>query len=528
MNGMPRPTTLFPVLLTLLVVPRFLLASVAINEILFDPAGTDTGLEKIEFYNPDVAAADLSSWELYPDGIGYFLFPGSFSLQAKSFVVIHLRTSGTDDAANLYHSSPTSNMGNSSGSVAIFKPGGRSSSTIADFVRYHKPGSSESKTWESAAVAAGLWTAGEFVDVNALTEGNSIGLVSDGVRSNAAAWKIYATPTIGGANSSPTPPPPPPLPPPPGTPLPPPAAPPASSGGAPRPSLGADAGSDTAAVAGTIVPFLGIAFGLNGEPLPGARFLWNFGDGEVKEGKSLTHIYHFPGTYRVNLTVSSGEYTGSDWRVVSVLPPMIEISEVKPGAGGFVELFNNGEDDAAIGGMNFLDGQRNVFGIPVGTVVGGKQGIVFANALTALNPAVSLTLRDARLVTLESASFTGVLPSGASWERSGGGFAVQHIPTPGAHALLKLESAPLPPPAVEPLPPPQPPALPQPREAVEDREVGLATGSPAEVTVESRPATLAAIGTVNIFFAASIIVGLAAAVGFVLLKRKFPGRGSTG
>lgn len=502
--------------------PHFVFASVVINEVLFDPAGTDTGLEKIELYNPDAGAADLSNWELYPDGTGYFVFPAGFSLAPNSFLLIHLRTSGTDDALNLYHSSASSNMGNSSGSLAIFRPGGRSSSTIVDFVRYHKPGVSESKTWESAAAAAGLWTSGEFVDIGALTEGNSIGLLGDGVRNNAAAWKIYAVPSLGVANSSPTPPPPPP-PPTPGTPSPaPPPSPASGSGGAPRPSLSADAGSDTAAVAGTIVLFQGLAFGLNGEPLPGARFLWNFGDGTVQEGKSLTHIYHFPGTYRANLTVSSGEYTGSDWRVVSVLPPLIEISEVKPGSDGFIELFNNGEDDAAIGGMNLLAGGSFTFGIPVGTVVGGKQAIVFATAVTGLDPAVSLTLRDARLVTLESVSFAARLPRGASWEKSGGTFVVEHTPTPGAHALPKRESAVLPLPAVEPMRPPQSPLPQEPSQALENRDGGLATVSPPGAPGQPRPVLLAAIGASNAFFAASVVFGVAAAIGLVLLKRKFP------
>src|SRR3989344_9041629 len=179
------------------VMPLAASAAVVINEILFDPAGADTGLESIELYNPDAAAQDLSGWELYPDGIGYFIFPNGFSLSPGSFVAIHLRASGTNDAANLYHSSPTSNMGNSSGSLALFRPGGRGAETIVDFVRYHKPGSSERKTWEPAAIEAGLWVAGEFVDVGALAEGSSIGLAHDGARLGAAAWAIFQAPTIG-------------------------------------------------------------------------------------------------------------------------------------------------------------------------------------------------------------------------------------------------------------------------------------------------------------------------------------------
>lgn len=494
-------------------VPHALLAGVVINEILFDPAGTDTGLEKVELYNPD-AAADMGGWELYPDGIGYFTFPSGFSLGAQSFAVVHLRTSGTNDAQNLYHSAATGNMGNSSGSIAIFRPGGRGKDTIADFVRYHRPGAAERKTWESAAQEAGLWTAGEFVDITGWSEGSSLGLAADGVRANAASWKVYAASTIGSANAplalvaTTTPPAP--------TPPAPPAPPP--SGGSPTPSLGADAGPDITVIAGTIVLFRGLAFGLDGEVLPTARFLWNFGDGTLREGKSLTHVYHFPGAYRAHLSVQSGELAGADWRTVNVLAPALRLSEIKPGPDGFIELLSASEGVLDLGGISVSDDGRRTFRVPPGTLVGANGVIVFANAATGLNPQSSLTLADARGAILDAATFSGLPPAGGSWERFGEGFVARALPTPGT---LSQPSPPLSAPM-----PPAPPAPPVSAGAAPPPASGPAPAvratayAPREAPPSSPGRSLAAVAMANAPLAAGLGLGALAAAAFIIMKRR--------
>ena len=69
--------------LTAVTFPAAALAQVVINEVLFDPTGSDTGLEWVELYNASDSAVNLSGWQLYPDGIGYFYFPEDFSVPAK-------------------------------------------------------------------------------------------------------------------------------------------------------------------------------------------------------------------------------------------------------------------------------------------------------------------------------------------------------------------------------------------------------------------------------------------------------------
>ncbi len=199
---MRRITLLVIYFLGALLFPAVALAQVIINEFFFDPARSDAGLEWVELYNATDSTLNLSGWQLYPDGIGYFYFPENLSVPARGYAVVNLRVSGQNSETSLYHSTPTSNMGNSSGSLALFSGEPRGKDTIKAFVRYHKPGSYESKTWESDAVKAGLWQTGAFIDISSIAEGASIGLTSGGVTAGfQRAWMIFSSATKGTANN---------------------------------------------------------------------------------------------------------------------------------------------------------------------------------------------------------------------------------------------------------------------------------------------------------------------------------------
>ncbi len=169
---------------------------VVINEVLYDPPGSsDTGLERIELYNNGSTAVNLAGWELYPARTPYFRF-GTFTLQPGTWVVIHLRESGTDTPTDLYEGTvPTQNMGNTAGSVAFFDSSYHSAATLVDFVEYGAGG----QTWESSAVQDSLWTAGDFV--SDAPEGSSIGLFPNGADNNRSLdWREFRFPTLGKKN----------------------------------------------------------------------------------------------------------------------------------------------------------------------------------------------------------------------------------------------------------------------------------------------------------------------------------------
>ena len=163
---------------------------VVISEVFYDAVGTDTGKEWIELYNSGDLAIDLTGYDLY---YGHnYTFP-TFSLNGRSFVLIHNNKIGTDSLTDLYTGTTSSgNMGDSYGTVVIFNSTTHNSSTIVDFVQYGSGG----HTWESAAATASIWTAGDFVtDVAA---GHSIELKDPSIDTNQSGdWRDQSTPSPG-------------------------------------------------------------------------------------------------------------------------------------------------------------------------------------------------------------------------------------------------------------------------------------------------------------------------------------------
>ncbi len=170
-------------------------SQVVINEVLYDPDGTDTGKEKIEIRNVGSTVINLTGYDLYPDGIGYFTFPTA-SLAPGAIAVVHLRQSGVPSASEFFHSAPTTNMGNTSGSVALFSSTTHGAGTLVSFVQW---GAGE-KAWSTAAASGGAWSSAAD-SVPAVLEGHSIEY--DGSGFSPADWLDQAVPTLGSSNSLP-------------------------------------------------------------------------------------------------------------------------------------------------------------------------------------------------------------------------------------------------------------------------------------------------------------------------------------
>lgn len=171
--------------------------SLAINEILSDPVGTDTGNEWIELYNPTCESISLEGYSITASSGDYYVF-GSVAILPDSFVTVHWRAEGVDTSSDLYTGSTVvdSNMGNTSGYVALFSGAVRSNESIIDYVAYGASGQS----WVSNAVSAGIWVVDKFTKVGA--SGQSLGLMVDGEDSNAPEdWELVDVPSMGFYNN---------------------------------------------------------------------------------------------------------------------------------------------------------------------------------------------------------------------------------------------------------------------------------------------------------------------------------------
>lgn len=174
-------------------------AGACLNEVGYymDRSG-DTGKEWIELYNNGPEPQDLSGWDLYPGRSPHFIFPEGFVLEPGRFVLVHLRLDGINTGRDLYEGTAgiTSNMPNAHASVALFTDSSRD--TIVDFMQY----GSDGNTYQATAAAAGIWTAGDFVDTASC--GWSLGLRADGADSNRPAdWQGFQKPTPGYSNVPP-------------------------------------------------------------------------------------------------------------------------------------------------------------------------------------------------------------------------------------------------------------------------------------------------------------------------------------
>lgn len=149
-------------------------------------------------------------------------------------------------------------------------------------------------------------------------------------------------------------------------------------------SIQAYAGEDRAVAVGSEINFLGHATGLDGKPLDTARFWWNFGDGESKEGRSVGHIFMIPGEYTVGLHVSSGEYAASDYLKVQVIPNQISVSSVLVGEKGYLKIKNPSSIEIEIGGWIIEDGADKRFTVPPKTRIGSGAEVAFVNQTTGL------------------------------------------------------------------------------------------------------------------------------------------------
>ena len=170
-------------------------ADVVINEVFYDPEGPDAGNEWIELYN-NGDEISLDGYCLYASGEHYVFNP--FSLNAGAYVVIHWNADGIDTPTDLYTgTSEWTNMGNTSGSVALWNThDSHTQDTIVDYMEY----GAGAQTYEGTAVAAGIWTAGDFAVDVAETHSLEYDGSGDDVGS---AWFDQPIPTPGADNALP-------------------------------------------------------------------------------------------------------------------------------------------------------------------------------------------------------------------------------------------------------------------------------------------------------------------------------------
>ena len=188
---------------------------VKINEVVFNPSGSDGGNEWVELYNAGIDSVSLASWTLTDeDASTVMVMPNDVTLPNGAYLVWYVDASGTNDtdftdgSGTIYSGTTTTvSLTNTNDQVALYDSTVRNSNTLVDFMQYSTNGSID-QTDAQNAVDKGIWPKTDtFVDATAAPEGAGLILLPDGDEGNIPDdWSIDSTPTEGISNGTAEPP----------------------------------------------------------------------------------------------------------------------------------------------------------------------------------------------------------------------------------------------------------------------------------------------------------------------------------
>ena len=349
-------------LIILATMPQLVSAAVEINEIMYDlpSPGSDDKREWIEVQNTGSVNVDITDWKFDDSATskhGLNIPPangsqGSMILPPNSFAIL------ADNATTFLSEHPSF------------------SGTLIDTTM--DLGQQKDKTYDLQLIDAegnGVGSVSYTITIGANGDGNSLQKIS-------GQWKV-GTPTPGVANianSSPN------------------NNPPTGGQSATSssqnnnqttsaekpPEIKVEIIANKTAVVGADALLSGKALGADGKPLDNVRFLWNFGDGETKEGQNVLHRFRFPGEYIVMLDIAYGKWSAAARLTITAIKSPLIISQIKEGVDGFVEITNEGSAELDLFGWYLKSGNVS-FLIPKNTIIAASKKIIFPNEVTKLN-----------------------------------------------------------------------------------------------------------------------------------------------
>ncbi len=375
MNSVKYRNIIFFLCFIQLIVPSVARANIIFSEIMYDLDGSDTDREWVEIFNDGPNAVTIkggtgASWR-FNDGSNNRILSeppeysgrGSMTLQSGEYAVI------ARDPTTFYSIYPGGTftvmraaltLNNTGASILLIDDAGSiaNSATYANSTGANDDGNSLQKNSSGNWIAA-LPTPGTGM----LSSQPSSGVSSSSTPSSTTETSSSGLSSVTAADSpSPTD---------------------MASNWPVEPQIFADAGKDRIVVSGATARFEGKAYGLKKEPLNNARYIWNFGDGATAEGKTVEHIYHYPGDYIVVLDIASGYFSGSDRANVRAEPSPLSITSVGSGRDYFVEIYNSSNSDLEISYWQIFLGEKT-FTVPKNTFIAGGKKMIFPNEITGL------------------------------------------------------------------------------------------------------------------------------------------------
>lgn len=338
---MERLRLLFVSALFVAFVPQVSLAAVVINEVMYNPQGTDTGREWVELYNTGasdvtlVAGTATRTWRIQ-DGSGSNALHsltdpasgtgrGSLVVPAGGYLLIasdpNNFISGDYSGGGFSVIKSALSLSNTGATITLVDQTS-GSAIAADSVTYANTQGGNDDTSSLQRQSDGSWiaalpTPGAANSTTAFAANNSGGS-SSGSASTASSTASGSSPSLTTVSSY----------------VPPPVA-----------QIFADGGDDRTVIVGADTLFEGEAYNRDQDFLDNARFNWNFGDGSTGEGENVLHHFSYPGKYAVMLSIAEAVNAASDEIIVTAEPANL-IFSVQP--DGSIAIQNNAGRDINI------------------------------------------------------------------------------------------------------------------------------------------------------------------------------------
>lgn len=326
-------------------------SALIINEIMFDPDGSDTDREWIELLNDTNDTLDLTSWKFFEANTNHGLtsFQGGMVIPVGGYAVI------ASNPAKFLQDNPTFqgslikssfSLSNSGEYLAMKNSGG----AIQDSLTYI-PSLGGQDDGSTLSLLGGSWIRGDktpgasnvvstlsSLPANTPQSGNQTNTstqIKDEITYIAPAITVSSDLTVNTVN-------------------------------------------EKIVLAGADSEFTARA-SLNGKTVPeNAEFIWSFGDGGTKKGKSVGYHYQYPGVYVAVVEVTADGGVATSKTRVKVIAPELSISDIGYEVGkNYIEITNSSSYEVDL--SNWLLSINNIkYTLPKNTVIMGKQKVRFA------------------------------------------------------------------------------------------------------------------------------------------------------
>ncbi len=330
-------------------------SALIINEVMYDPEGSDTDREWIEVLNNTNDTLDLTSWKFFEANTNHGLTAaqGTLTVPVGGYAVI------SNNPARFLQDNPTyqgilikASFSLSNGGEYLAMKNG--SGSIQDSLTYI-PSLGGQDDGTTLSFLDGIWLRGEK------TPGAA------NVASSQSFTQAVTPPNTASTNGTEISQPAPPL-----VTL--------ASISAPSTDLNVSTVNEKVVMVGADAEFTARA-SIGGKKVPeNAEFTWSFGDGGTRKGKSVGYHYHYPGVYVAIVEVSADGAIATAKTKVKVIAPELSISDVGAIVGkNYIEISNSSLYEVDLSNW-FIDINGRPFQLPRNTTLMGKQKVRFAGA----------------------------------------------------------------------------------------------------------------------------------------------------